>query len=71
MRRSPAARHARAAWTTTARDSPGDSGETVGDDVASSEWVTQAVFLPDGTARDDVEVRFQARGARTVVLRLR
>jgi prepilin-type N-terminal cleavage/methylation domain-containing protein len=29
------------------------------------------VFLPDGTARDDAELTFQAPGSRSVVLRLR
>jgi hypothetical protein len=36
-----------------------------------SAWTTTATFLPDGTARDDVEIVFQARRALPVVLRLR
>jgi Tfp pilus assembly protein FimT len=32
---------------------------------------TVAVFLPDGTARDDAEVRFQVKGAQPKTLKLR
>lgn len=39
--------------------------------VESSQWVTSAVFLPDGTARDDAEVVIQTRGVRPVTLRVR
>jgi hypothetical protein len=34
-------------------------------------WVTVAVFLPDGTAREDAEVRLTARGIRPMIMRLR
>jgi type II secretory pathway pseudopilin PulG len=36
-----------------------------------SDWNKLTVFLPDGTARDDVEIVFQGRGARPMVLNLR
>ena len=34
------------------------------------EYVAVAVFMPDGTAQDDVEINFGAHGAASVVLRL-
>jgi prepilin-type N-terminal cleavage/methylation domain-containing protein len=39
--------------------------------VSPSQWTTVAVFLPDGTAREDVEIVFLSRGARPLVLKLR
>jgi Tfp pilus assembly protein FimT len=39
--------------------------------AASGSWTTAAVFLPDGTARDDVQIVFQVRGARPMTLHLR
>lgn len=39
--------------------------------VDPSQWVTAAVFLPDGTARDDVRLTLAASGARPLVLKLR
>jgi prepilin-type N-terminal cleavage/methylation domain-containing protein len=43
----------------------GDGDEPDGD------YVTIAVFMPDGTAQDDVEIVFAAKGATSIVLRLR
>jgi hypothetical protein len=37
----------------------------------SSNWTTMAVFLPDGTARDDCELTFTTRGARSLCVKLR
>lgn len=42
-----------------------------GPDAAAVEWVTVATFLPDGTARDDVELTLRASGARPLLVRLR
>ncbi len=39
--------------------------------VDPGSWVTTAVFLPDGTCRDDAEVTFQIPGARSVSVKLR
>jgi hypothetical protein len=39
--------------------------------VDPASYTPTAVFLPDGTARDDVEITFVTRGAQPVVLRLR
>ncbi len=39
--------------------------------VDPNQWTTVATFLPDGTARDDVTIVLEARGARPVVLTLR
>jgi prepilin-type N-terminal cleavage/methylation domain-containing protein len=54
---------------------PGGAGganpDTVLASVAPGQYQTLAVFLPDGTARDDVEIRFNVRGAAPAVLRLR
>jgi Tfp pilus assembly protein FimT len=45
-------------------------GETDGEGGADG-MQTIAVFLPDGTARSDVEIVFRAGGQRSLVLRLR
>lgn len=39
--------------------------------AASGEWSTAVVFLPDGTARDDVRIHFQVHGVRPMLLHLR
>jgi hypothetical protein len=39
--------------------------------VSSDSWSQPIIFLPDGTAREDAEIRFQVRGARTTSLCLR
>lgn len=44
-----------------------DSGAAVSD----GEYQSVAVFLPDGSASEDVEVGFRGRGPRTLMLRLR
>jgi prepilin-type N-terminal cleavage/methylation domain-containing protein len=56
-------------------DSPrgeGD-GDTVlpSDGIDPSQWSSLAVFLPDGTAKDDVAVVLEMSGARPLVVRLR
>jgi prepilin-type N-terminal cleavage/methylation domain-containing protein len=38
---------------------------------SSGQWSTGTVFLPDGTAKDDVRIVFQIRGARTTAIQLR
>jgi prepilin-type N-terminal cleavage/methylation domain-containing protein len=38
---------------------------------ASGNWSTGAVFLPDGTARDDLKITFQVRGTQAKVILLR
>jgi len=38
---------------------------------ASGTWTTGVVFLPDGSAKDDVKVTFHVRGARPTALQLR
>ena len=49
----------------------GGNPDTVLASVSPSQYQTLAVFLPDGTARNDVEIRFIVRGAAPAVLRLR
>ena len=49
----------------------GANPDTILPSVSPSQYQTLAVFLPDGTARDDVEVIFQGRGARPMILNLR
>jgi len=39
--------------------------------VTSANWSTAVVFLPDGTAREDVQVVFTVSGCRPVTLQLR
>ena len=44
------------------------------DSIDGNQWSDNAInvtFLPDGTTRDDVQIVFQMRGARPVVLKLR
>jgi len=50
------------------KDTPADGG---GDESSSNEYVVIAVFLPDGTAQDDVEITFGALNSATASLRLR
>jgi hypothetical protein len=49
----------------------GANPDTVLESVSPSQYQTVAVFLPDGTAQDDVEIRFNVRGAAPAVIRLR
>jgi len=51
-------------------DSDADTALPV-DSVASSQWTPLAVFLPDGTAREDVAIVLEGSGARPLVVRLR
>jgi prepilin-type N-terminal cleavage/methylation domain-containing protein len=39
--------------------------------VGQGMWADVAVFQPDGTAREDVEIAFQVQGSRGMVIRLR
>jgi hypothetical protein len=50
-----------------------DNSDMIGEDKtkASGQWTTGAVFLPNGTARDDVKITFQVRGVRPATLQLR
>jgi len=61
------------AFTTHGEAVPNGDGETSlpNDNVPSSQWVTTAVFLPDGTAQDDTEIALRLAGCRPIILRLR
>lgn len=50
---------------------PAGSDTTGGPGAESQSWRKLATFLPDGTAREDVEVTFATAGSRPVSLRLR
>jgi prepilin-type N-terminal cleavage/methylation domain-containing protein len=50
---------------------PVQGGDSVLPAVDPGLWTPVVTFLPDGTAAQDVEIVFNARGARPVVLRLR
>ena len=52
-----------------ADDAAPDNGKE--DCKASGNWSTGAVFLPNGTARDDVKITFQVRGVRPTAIQLR
>jgi hypothetical protein len=39
--------------------------------VKGGSWSTTVVFLPDGTAREDVRIRFDVKGTRPMTLQLR
>jgi len=49
----------------------GDDTALPNDAVSPGQWVTTAVFLPDGTAQDDVDIPLHLDGARPVVVHLR
>jgi hypothetical protein len=51
--------------------SPADDSPSVVPTGDSSVWSTVAVFLPDGTARDDCELIFSTRGDRALCVKLR
>jgi prepilin-type N-terminal cleavage/methylation domain-containing protein len=48
-----------------------DSASAPSGATDSGQWSTVAVFMPDGTARQNVRIVFQASGGRPMVLRLR
>jgi len=57
-----------------APDGAGSAGEPSSlptGQVPIEAWSTKAIFLPDGTAKSDVEIIFGAEGARQIHLRLR
>src|SRR5262249_11194689 len=62
----------------SAPDVPADSGQAAPgeislpeDSVPPDRWSTRTVFLPDGTASQDVEIVFGASGTMGLVMRLR
>jgi prepilin-type N-terminal cleavage/methylation domain-containing protein len=56
-----------------ASPAPAAENTSKGDDSSppSGEWTPAVVFLPDGTAREDVTMTFQVHGVRPVALYLR
>jgi prepilin-type N-terminal cleavage/methylation domain-containing protein len=50
------------------KDQPVDANSN---EATGSDYVTIAIFLPDGSAQDDVEITFGAKGSTVVTLRLR
>ena len=50
------------------KSAPGKEAKT---DYSSIEWSTAVVFLPDGTAKEDVHILFQVRGERPTMVHLR
>jgi len=53
-------------------DAPEESGNLLDEKpVTGANWTPAIVFLPDGTARDDVRMTFHVRGCRSVSLQLR
>jgi prepilin-type N-terminal cleavage/methylation domain-containing protein len=50
-----------------------DGGRTIlpPDSIDPANWITIAVFLPDGTARDNACLRLDCKGARSIQLELR
>jgi prepilin-type N-terminal cleavage/methylation domain-containing protein len=57
-------------WQSAGSDAAGDSSLPSGT-VDPGSWSNAVTFLPDGTAKEDVEIVFTARGARPMVLKLR
>jgi len=50
---------------------PASADSDKDDKPASGHWATGVVFLPDGTAKDDVKITFQVRGVRSTSILLR
>ncbi len=48
----------------------GESSQPIGS-IDPGSWTTVTLFLPDGTAQDDVQVAFSGRGGRPLLLKLR
>jgi hypothetical protein len=48
-----------------------DSGKDDDTTPGTGEYTTAAVFLPDGTAQDDLQIRFDVKGTRPITLKLR
>ncbi len=57
-------------WQSAASDAVGDSSLPTGT-IDPGSWSNAVTFLPDGTAKEDVEIVFTARGTRPIVLKLR
>jgi prepilin-type N-terminal cleavage/methylation domain-containing protein len=50
---------------------PGEDTALAPGSASPDQWATVMVFLPDGSAQDDVQMTFRARAANPVVLRVR
>jgi prepilin-type N-terminal cleavage/methylation domain-containing protein len=50
---------------------PADSDKEVPANYSSIGWSTTVVFLPDGTAREDVRILFQVQGVQPTLVHLR
>jgi len=61
------------AFTMDGSGPPSGNEETAlpDDAVSSGQWVTTAVFLPDGTAQDDCDIQLQMPGSSPKVVHLR
>jgi Tfp pilus assembly protein FimT len=59
-----------ASASSSAAGGAGGSGQD-GPAASGGDYAVPIVFLPDGTAREDAEVQFQVRGAKTTTLCLR
>jgi len=55
----------------SADSGPGGDSSLPAGSVDSSQWVTTATFLPDGSALDDVSIAFAGRTVKPVTLKLR
>lgn len=61
------------AFTTDGSAAPANNEDTVlpADGVSPGQWVPTAVFLPDGTAQDDVNIKLELTGVQPMVVHLR
>jgi prepilin-type N-terminal cleavage/methylation domain-containing protein len=50
---------------------PTAAGHTTSVGTSDGVWTTLAIFLPDGSAQDDVRIKLQSAGSKPTVLRLR
>jgi prepilin-type N-terminal cleavage/methylation domain-containing protein len=60
-------------FTTDGSAAPSNNEDTVlsADGVSPGQWVPTAVFLPDGTAQDDVNIKLELAGVQPMVVHLR
>lgn len=57
--------------TDTGNTSGTDTGKDSSADVDAGAYISAAVLLPDGTARDDVDLTLSQRGTRIAIIHLR
>jgi Tfp pilus assembly protein FimT len=63
--------HSSAPADPNATTTPANNNSSQVGQVGADGWLTVAVFLPDGTARDDAEIQFEIKGVKPTAVHLR